>query len=341
MMNPESQTRTAKGEWLPNPLPYPSPLFYGPWRPLGLLKSLWNVIWPYNLFYAALAYVCWLYLTPSLETTTHFNFGWIALLYLRNVVLLTLIAGGLHLRLYLKQAQGLRFKYTNKWLASKDSKFSFGNQTLDNVFWSLVSGCLVWTGFEALSLWAYANHIIPYFDMRAHPVYAALLVLGVVYLRYFHFYFVHRLIHWKPLYKSSHYLHHRNINIGPWSGLSMHPIEHLLYFSSVFFLWIIPAGPFYAIFNLLHAGVSPALGHNGFHELVVKDDVTMKADHYFHYLHHRLFTVNFGVQELPLDWLFNTQCDGSPESLARITMERRGKAAKGKSSSPGPDDPSQ
>ena len=173
-----------------------------------------------------------------------------------------------------------------------------------------------------MTLWAYSNDIIPYVDIRQHPFYAAFLTLAVVYLRYFHFYFVHRLIHWKPLYRLCHYLHHRNINVGPWSGLSMHPIEHLLYFSGVFLHWIIPSGPYHAIFHLMHAGISPAIGHVGFHELVISDGVKVPSDNYFHYLHHRMFTVNYGVQDFPLDWWFKTQHDGSPESLARIRGSR-------------------
>ena len=169
-----------------------------------------------------------------------------------------------------------------------------------------------------MTLWAFSNQIIPYLDMRQHPIYAVLLTLAVVYFRYFHFYFIHRLIHWKPLYKICHSLHHRNINVGPWSGLSMHPIEHIFYFSCVFFNWIVPSSPFHAIFNLLHAGISPAVGHAGFHRMVVNGDTSVPSDSYFHYLHHRLFTVNFGVEVFPLDWWFKTQHDGSPESLARI-----------------------
>jgi sterol desaturase/sphingolipid hydroxylase (fatty acid hydroxylase superfamily) len=54
------------------------------------------------------------------------------------------------------------------------------------------------------------------------------------------FYFAHRLLHWPPLYELAHKLHHRNTNPGPWSGLSMHPIEHVIYFSTIalFFLGV-------------------------------------------------------------------------------------------------------
>lgn len=317
-MQPDAQVRDARGEWRPDPLPVASPLFTGPWTPSVVFKSLWNVIWPYNLLYAAIAFVSWLYLTPSKETTATFGIGWIAFLYVRNAALVLLIAGPLHLRMYMRRVQGIEFKYNDKWLSTNDRKFTFGSQTRDNIFWSLVSGCVVWTAYEAVTLWAFSNGIIPYLDMRQHPIYAALLTLAVIYWRYFHFYFVHRFTHWKPVYKTAHALHHRNINVGPWSGLSMHPIEHLLYFSCVFFNWIVPSSPYHAIFNLMHAGISPAVGHLGFHRMVVGDESSIASDNYFHYLHHRLFTVNFGVEALPLDWWLKTAHDGSPESLARL-----------------------
>ena len=130
------------------------------------------------------------------------------------------LSRALHLRLYIKQAQGIQFKYSDTLAGGQRSgELRSGNQTRDNVFWSLVSGCIVWTAYEAVTLWAFSNKIIPYLDMRQYPVYAVLLTIAVIYFRYFHFYFVHRLIHWKPLYKLCHYLHHKNINVGPWSAL--------------------------------------------------------------------------------------------------------------------------
>jgi sterol desaturase/sphingolipid hydroxylase (fatty acid hydroxylase superfamily) len=318
--------RDARGEWVPEALPQPSPLFRRPWKPWDVLKYLFapeGFFCPYNLIYAGLAVLAWLFFTPSLAQTATFKVGWIAEIYLRDVVLLILVAGGLHLRLYITHGQGTKFKYTNKWLASRDPKFLFHSQVWDNVFWNLTSGALIWTAYEAVTLWAFSNHIIPYLDWRVHPVWGVLLMLLVPFLRQFHFYFVHRLIHFKPLYKISHYIHHKNVNIGPWSGLSMHPIEHLLYFTGVFFHWVIPSHPLHAIFHLMHAGVSPALGHAGFHKLVTKDEKGLMADNFFHYLHHRFFTVNYGVESVPLDKWFGSFHDGSPEAHAAMLARRK------------------
>ena len=58
-----------------------------------------------------------------------------------------------------------------------------------------------------------------------------------------HFYFVHRFLHWPPLYRIAHALHHRNANVGPWSGLSMHPIEHVLYLSSTLIHLVLASSP--------------------------------------------------------------------------------------------------
>jgi sterol desaturase/sphingolipid hydroxylase (fatty acid hydroxylase superfamily) len=331
MADTEWGKRDSRGEWQPDELPQPGPPFRLPWKPVDVLAFFFapeGFLWPYNLLYAAMAVASWLWFTPGFDRTVHFQVGWIAEIYLRNLVLLVLVAGTLQLRLYTTRGQGTKFKYTNRWLARKDPKFLFGSQLWDNVFWNVTSGCLIWTGWEAVTLWLYAHKIIPYVSWRAHPVYCVLLMVGVIFLRLFHFYWVHRLIHWKPLYRISHYVHHKNINIGPWSGLSMHPIEHLLYFSGVLFHWIIPSHPIHAIFHLMHAGISPALGHMGFHKLVTKDEKGLKADTYFHYLHHRFFTVNFGVEALPLDKWFGSFHDGSPAAHAAM-MAKRAKARPG------------
>jgi sterol desaturase/sphingolipid hydroxylase (fatty acid hydroxylase superfamily) len=331
MADVEWGERDKRGEWVPDPLPETGPLFTRPWKPLKILKyffALDGFLWPINLVYALLAVVSWLYFTPELSRMATFEIGWIAELYLRNAVLLILIAGGLHLRLYITNGQGQKFKYTSKSLARKNKKFLFGNQTWDNIFWNLTSGVIIWTAWEAVTLWLYANGRIPYVDFAARPVYFVIMMVAIIFFRLLHFYWVHRLIHWGPLYKACHYLHHKNINIGPWSGLSMHPLEHVLYFSGVLLHWVVLSHPIHAIFHLLHAGVSPALGHAGFHKLVTKGEKGLSTDNYFHYLHHRYFTVNFGHEAVPLDKWFGSFHDGS-SAAHEAMLAKRSEARKG------------
>ena len=45
--------------------------------------------------------------------------------------------------------------------------------------------------------------------MSAYGVYLAVLLGLLVMWHLAHFYFGHRLIHWKPIYRSAHYLHHK------------------------------------------------------------------------------------------------------------------------------------
>lgn len=336
---PESSwgARDARGEWQPDALPQPSPLFQWPWRPVKVFKYLFGFVgflWPYNLCVALLAAASWAFFTPSMATTATFKLDWIGMLYLRNAGLIVLTSSIFHLRLYTAKAQGLAYKYTDKWLATDDGRFLFKNQLWDNVFWSLGSGAIIWTAYEALTLWAYSNRLIPFVDWRARPAYFVLMMVGVVFLRQIHFFFIHWASHWKPLFKISHYLHHKNINIGPWSGLSMHPIEHLLYFSGVLLHWIIPSHPMHAMFHLMHAGVTPALGHTGFHAFKIFGGRYMSGDNYFHYLHHRYFTANYGVPDVPLDYWFGTWHDGTPESHARMMARRKHAPDKGAGGGP-------
>ncbi len=318
--------REENGEWQPAKRPEPAPIFAWPPRPVESLKWMFGFpgyLWPWNAIYMLIAIGTWLYLQPALERCVVFQVDWIAEMYARNIAMLVVIAGAWHVWFYRFKAQGTRYKYTSKWLATSNRKFLWGNQLRDNIFWSCVSGGTIWTAYEVVSMWAYANEIIPYVDWRTEPVYCALLLCGIQFWRLFHFYWVHRLIHWKPLYKSAHYLHHKNINIGPWSGLAMHPIEHLLYFSCILIHWVVPSHPIHLLMNAQHAAFTPAQGHVGFDKIEVKGNARMPAASFFHQLHHRYFECNYGENDFPFDYWFGTFHDGSPESHASMRQKRK------------------
>jgi sterol desaturase/sphingolipid hydroxylase (fatty acid hydroxylase superfamily) len=321
--------RDARGEWRPEGNVKLPPIYNWPLNPLRVLRWLFvydGYILPWNVFYAALAAVVWWYLTPSLASMQTLELWWIAAIFARNFVLMTVFAGGLHLRLYVQRAQATQFKYNAAWPDKPNKDFLFGKQVWDNMFWSLVSGVGFWTAYEVLMLWGFANEAFPYSKslgwLVTNPFYFVAVLVLIPFWRIFHFYWIHRLIHWKPLYDRIHYLHHKNVNVGPWSGMAMHPIEHLIYFSSVLIHAIVPSHPIHVLFSLIQGSLGPAQSHAGFDEFVVTGDATLPAHNYMHYLHHRYHTVNFGEGLVPMDKWFGSFHDGSDEAHAAMRKRR-------------------
>lgn len=314
--------RDKRGDWKPNKaLAYP-PVFVWPVQPLGFLRWLLGpggYILSWNLLYAAVGILLWLYATPSMDTMRTLSPGWIAFLFARNALLTLVFFGAFHLRLYVQRRQGTSFKFNGKWPAKEpNSDFLFGSQNLDNMIWTFASAVPVWTAFEALTLWAFANGVIPTVDFAEHPVYCVALMLAIPLIRELHFYAVHRLIHVPLLYRTVHKLHHNNVNPGPWSGLAMHPVEHLLYFSVIFVHWVVPSNPIHAIFTITHTGLAPAPGHAGFDKVVLSDGAAIDTHCYDHYLHHKYFECNYADGAVPLDKWFGTFHDGTKASQERM-----------------------
>ena len=321
-------TRNKRGDWKPNKLLAYPPVFVWPAQPLGFLKWMFGYpgyILPWNLVYGIAGTLLWLYLTPALDTMKTLSAGWIGYLLFRNAGLVLLFFGAFHLRLYVQRKQGTSFKYNGTWPSTANSAFLFGNQTVDNLIWTFASAVPIWTAYECLTLWAFANGYIRFISFDQHPVYCVMLFAVIPLWRELHFYLVHRLIHAHALYHSVHKLHHNNVNPGPWSGLAMHPVEHLLYFSVVVINWIVPSHPVHAIFNLVHAALAPAPGHAGFEKIVLGEEIAVDTHCYDHYLHHKFFECNYADGAIPIDKWFGTFHDGSKEAEVRMNkrfMER-------------------
>lgn len=99
------------------------------------------------------ATVIWFYLTPSAETLQTLHQTWIAFIILRNAALVFLFYGALELRLYIRCAQGNRFKFNGLFPADKKSDvFLFKNQNIDNILRSFGTGVPIWTAYEVDAL---------------------------------------------------------------------------------------------------------------------------------------------------------------------------------------------
>lgn len=182
------------------------------------------------------------------------------------------------------------------------------NYSLDklvhNVFWT-TSGIAIWTVFENVFAFLWSTGKLPYISdtiTLSTPLGIATFIAvlaGIPLWRSIHFYFAHRFLHYTPLYKQVHSLHHRNTDVEPFSGLCMHPVEHLYYFSCVLPNLVFCCSPFALVWNGMHLLLSPAASHSGYEDHFQSD--------LFHYLHHRYFECNYaGSDAAFMDITFGT-----------------------------------
>ena len=302
-----------------------SPLFQWPPRPLAVLRWLWDswFLISERLIIVGIAFVTLIWTQPPLEVTQNLELGWIARIWVRNIVLMTVVAGVLHVYFYRWNAQGKKLRYDPRPLMVKGRQFTLGGQIRDNMFWTLASGVSVWTAYECLMFWAMGNGWAPTITWESSPVWFVALFLLIPVWESFYFYLIHRALHWPPLYKHVQSLHHRNINVGPWSGLSMHPVEHVIFLGSVLIHWIVPAHPVHIIYHMQYLTLTAATTHAGYEGLLLKDKNRLKLGTFHHQMHHRYFECNYGSLEVPWDKLFGSFHDGTPEANERMKERRK------------------
>ena len=321
--------RDERGNWKPDKPLENAPVFVFPPQPLKFLKWLPNYFVPWNLLFMALAAVFWFFLTPDKETMKTLSIGWIAFLLVRNAAVVLLVHGALELRLYIQRAQGKQFKYNPKWPSENPSgAFMFNNQNIDSVIRTFTSGVPMWTAYEVLILWFYANGWGPWTTFMDNPVWLIVFALLMPMYHEVHFYLGHRLLHVPALYKRFHRAHHKSVNPSPWSSLSMHPVEHLLYFSDSLIHLILPSHPLLLLYNLQITGTGAVVGHVGFEKIVTGDERAMDTRAYAHYLHHKYFEVNYADGVVNIDRWVGTFHDGSEKGYELMEARRARRRAR-------------
>ena len=250
-----------------------------------------NFVW---LLCALFVYFVCPYPYNNIPVAATFSKDWIIYRATVNVVAVLTFFGFWHISLYHLGWGERPFKEDRTYRLSK---------VCHNIFYSVL-GALQWTLWEVVVLHCYATGRLGYVsDKESFSTWSGTLKFVAWFFlvplwREIHFYFAHRIIHNKVLYKYVHSIHHRNTDIEPFSGLSMHPVEHLYYFSCIGPALLVHATPFGFLWNGIHLLLSPAASHSGYEDNWQSDQ--------FHYLHHRYFECNYGTPTFPFDRLFGT-----------------------------------
>jgi sterol desaturase/sphingolipid hydroxylase (fatty acid hydroxylase superfamily) len=282
--------------------------------------------------YLVVSYLAYAYTWP-IQEAHEWKWGWIMTVVIRNFAIEIVFYGGWHSFLYsLGYGQSkLRGKKFNK-----EDQYRAGSGHLQREQLYTTLGFCMSSAFEiaTLHLWATKSRIlVPFYDdffALENLSRSVLHCLFVAYWRDFHFYWVHRMMHkWNVklfgvdpggfLYKHVHSLHHKSRNPGPWSGLSMHPIEHLFYYTCVLTPVVFTIHPFHFLLNKFHADISPVAGHDGYDQPA--------GGSKFHYLHHTLVDCNYGTPMVPMDVLFGSYIN--PETSVELSQRGGGGKQKG------------
>ncbi|MDH5529901.1 MAG: sterol desaturase family protein [Paracoccaceae bacterium] len=315
-----------KGDWNYHPdLPLADPSIFR-WPPDAGFFARWFahnwLMLSERVMLLIVAIAAWYLLYPSLEDSKTFAVGWIAQTYVINLAIMFFSAGALHWYFYIIRGQAKILKFDGRDQVRNNRTFKFADQVRDNMFWTLASGVTAWTIFQVVTVWMMANGYAPTITFASNPIwFVAALILMPIWSA-FHFYWAHRLLHVPFFYTRFHSLHHRNINIGPWSGMAMHPFEAMLYFSTICIHWIVATHPVHLIFHLIYQGPGAAMSHTGYEDLLIKDKRRLALGTFYHTLHHRFFECNYGNQEMPWDRWFGTFHDGTDEATKQ-TRDRK------------------
>lgn len=282
----------------------------------------------------AIVTLCWLYTVDMDAASKGYDFsagGWVSMVVWRDVLLLLCCCGGWDWLLRLSP------------LAERLAPYKFNPDKPDatqmqrDIFWSFSALFLVslqevvlmrwWAGGffkRALFSSVRGEAAVPVssFFGGAWPKTLGFLAWAatVQYWRSAHFYVVHRCIHpwWARentllqgdigavLYRYVHSHHHRSYNPTAWSGISMLPIESVVYLSASLVPILFRSGchPWLVLYGKLLLIIDAVRGHDGF------DDPGSGT--YFHQLHHAHFECNYGTLPVPMDWFFGTFSDGKP-----------------------------
>jgi Delta7-sterol 5-desaturase len=152
------------------------------------------------------------------------------------------------------------------------------------------------------------------------------IVLAIV-IHDAYFYWAHRFMHHKWLFKKVHAVHHYSVNPSPWAAFSFHPLEAVLEAGILpMLVFILPMHPGAIISFLFFMTILNVLGHLGY-ELYPKNFVRSRWTNwnntsFHHNQHHQKFNCNYGLYFNWWDKMMGTNHPSYQEEFESLTETR-------------------
>jgi Delta7-sterol 5-desaturase len=141
------------------------------------------------------------------------------------------------------------------------------------------------------------------------------------------FYWIHRLLHHPKIFKYIHKVHHKSIDVNPFTSVSFHWAEALL-----LTLWIVPVSmvfPMYVpalgvlqIWGFLN-NIKSHIGYEFFPSWWNKSIGKLMTSSTHHNMHHSKFNGNYGIHFRIWDRLFGTEFNNYEKTFEEIQERKK------------------
>lgn len=220
--------------------------------------------------------------------------------------------------------------WRNRFFYQKiQTRFPKNQDYLREIFYSFLTICIF--SFVSVVLFVHpqvAPHTTRYLQISDYGwtyyfmVYPLMFVMHDTY-----FYFSHRLMHHKVLFKWFHLVHHKSTNPSPWAAYAFHPLEAVVEVGIVIiFLFTIPIHKSHLLIFFLMMIIYNVYGHLGY-ELYPKGFSKSTVGRWIntsvnHNQHHQYFTGNYGLYFLFWDRIFGTVREDYDAKYEEVKMRQ-------------------
>jgi lathosterol oxidase len=204
--------------------------------------------------------------------------------------------------------------WRNRFFYSKiQERFPKNSDYLREIFYSFLTICI----FAFVSVFLFANpKVVPHTTRYIHISEYGWIYYFLAYPLMFvmhdtYFYFTHRLMHHRRLFKWFHLVHHKSVNPSPWAAYAFHPLEAFVEAGIVVvFAFTIPIHVTHLMIFFLMMIVYNVYGHLGY-ELYPSGFSKSRIGKWIntsinHNQHHQYFKGNYGLYFLFWDRVFGT-----------------------------------
>jgi lathosterol oxidase len=218
-----------------------------------------------------------------------------------------------------------------KWKKNKIQPISPDKASIKHeIAWSL-STVLIFSLLATTGIyWINQGYTRVYFSIQEKGwLYLVISFLIYLVLHDTYFYWIHRFMHWRPVFKWIHRIHHLSHTPSPFASLSFSPAEAVLQFGiNLIVIFLVPLHPIAIVMFALYNTMINTAGHTGF-EIVPRFffrnwffKYGLTVTH--HDMHHSRMNCNYGLCFVFWDKLMGTVTDNYEQSFLEIKNRQHG-----------------